>query len=597
MVGHTGQEYMGTTTAATASGAEMEILDAWRSSWRLPSWLLLVGYVPFAYTVVGTNLSIPTLWRWMAGADDVAAFHDQQRVLQIVALLVVVTVLVCSPVVRHQAREAVDCLPRQTRLALVFLVGLGSLSSALAALPGAAFRELGLYVLLAMVSIIVAAASRRGGRGFETGVLRLLVVAAAIYVMAFAIQDIPVDRASSMFGFSNPRFFGQVALWVFPLLVTAALRPHGRPAFRLGRWLTVIGWWAVLVESSSRAAIYGSLLGVLVVAVVVRRRARRWLGGALVAIALGSATWFVWMSVVGIGAGGLTRLAEKGLDSSGRLDIWGETISLIGRRPLLGIGPEHYAYYGTFRPAHPHSAPLQLLAEWGIPATLVVAVLAIWGSSRWLSWARRDGVDQDPTSCGGHDLVPALTAALVAGAFASLVDGIWVMPASQMLMVAVIGLALGRYPSMRTAPRQPGRLGELLLAVGAVAAAAGVVIGAVPYALRPAEEVRAYVESTDERVLAPRFWLLGRLDSYTVTARTHPFRFSGNAEDYVRGTFFTPNGEVRLAGASSSDPKLRFLGAQFFAQVLDGRGNGSVELTPNEDSMVETTDVGRTMIR
>jgi hypothetical protein len=78
--------------------------------------------------------------------------------------------------------------------------------------------------------------------------------------------------------------------------------------------------------------------------------------------------------------------------------------------------------------------------------------------------------------------------------------------------------------------------------------------------------------------------------------RTAPFIVRGNATGAISGTFFTPNAVVEFRGMDG-DPKIEFEGSQFFAQVLQGRGGGSVQLKPDKSTMVDTTPFGRSLIR
>lgn len=476
-------------------------------------WGLLAGYLPFAYVLIAMNLKVVSSWSRLVGANW-GTYHDQQRIIQLVALTAVVATLIASSDLRTQLSRTLSSLPRTTRVALGLVLALGALSSVRSVLPSAAFREWGLFALLGVTCLLVATARRRVGPEFDRRAVTITLAGAGIYLVAFVVHDVdPVlTRQSEMYGFSNPSFFGQAALWVFPLLVAAGLRTDGRALTRSGRWLAAVAWWAVLLESGSRSSIYGSLLALVVVAVVFRRQALRWLGAALASIMLGTGVWFLWTSAVVRGRSGLYRAAEKGFEGSGRLDMWGEALDMASRRPLLGLGPEHYAYHATHVHGHPHSAPLQLLVEWGGIATLLVAGLAIWGVASWMTASQRARRAGPPESEAG-DLSPALTAALAAGGLASLVDGVVVMPVSQMLMVGVIGLALGRYTPSRPRPPVHRRFGSLATAAIALAAVAVLAMGTLPYATRPAEEVRTYVEGVQgDVVLHPRFWVLGRLD-------------------------------------------------------------------------------------
>jgi hypothetical protein len=85
--------------------------------------------------------------------------------------------------------------------------------------------------------------------------------------------------------------------------------------------------------------------------------------------------------------GAAQRLAEGG-GSPARLAIWRDTIELIWRYPLLGVGWGEFNLAWTLSPFtrrspvafdHTHNLPLQLIVELGIPMGLGILLLLIWG--------------------------------------------------------------------------------------------------------------------------------------------------------------------------------------------------------------------------
>lgn len=473
--------------------------------------VLATATTPFVYTVVATNL-----WIWFVvgsvfGIGVTPYFYDQQRILQLVVLLAVVLIVAIDRRVRAGVLQAFTGLPMATRAGISAFFALGVMSAARAPLRTAAFREVGMFVLLTVLCFIVVAARQQAATLFDLWALRLLVVAAATYSLVFAIMDLVVDRGSMMIGFDNPRSFGQVGLWLFPLLVTAALRRTRRPAFRLGRWVTVIAWWALIVEGGGRSAMYGSLLGAAVTPFVVGRAGREWTRATVCVVFAGTTLWFTWVSAFGHGTGGLLRAVDKGGDASGRFDMWADTIELIAARPVLGVGPEHYAYHDTHL-ASPHNVPLQIAAEWGLPAALILAALVIWGAFRWVVRQPRHMVAQSAGDPAGVNLAAGLTATIVAAGFASLLEGTISGASSQMLLSGLVAWVLAVYFRNRPAPvRAPRRSGQAVLVAAVLVAAGAVTAGALPYALHPGERVDTYLEDRPETRLAPRFWVQGRL--------------------------------------------------------------------------------------
>jgi O-antigen ligase len=108
---------------------------------------------------------------------------------------------------------------------------------------------------------------------------------------------------------------------------------------------------------------------------------RRWGLGAGVAVLALMLLQFVGGTVAG-------RIGSHGLIDEQRLAAYGRAIAMIRDYPLLGIG------YGNFEVTFPayrtaelgsvgvwdraHSTPLELAAELGLPATVLIAIICLW---------------------------------------------------------------------------------------------------------------------------------------------------------------------------------------------------------------------------
>jgi hypothetical protein len=138
-------------------------------------------------------------------------------------------------------------------------------------------------------------------------------------------------------------------------------------------------------------------------------------------------------------------LAAQGLadsSSAGRSALWGFALELINSNPFKGIGPMHFAEIHYQQPvAHPHNIILQLLAEWGIIATLLLTGIAIYGLVKWINFSRHQ-INSTPEST---ILYTALTAAFIAGNSHALMSGTWVMPLSQLSLIIITGWMYGLY--------------------------------------------------------------------------------------------------------------------------------------------------------
>jgi hypothetical protein len=205
--------------------------------------------------------------------------------------------------------------------------------------------------------------------------------------------------------------------------------------------------------------------------------------------------------------------------------LWARAAGWISLFPVLGIGPAGLAL--DFNPvaAHPHSAPLQVAAEWGLPALAMIATalgLAGWRMAAGLRAACHGaGATADtPTPVLAASLAIALCGALIH----SLVDGMIVMPQAQVALACVCGWAAACLLPPATAGTQqsprPARRPSLRSLAGALAA--GGAMAALFNAVAPWVAQRDLLDADrarDEQVglpTVPRFWsngfLLDRVD-------------------------------------------------------------------------------------
>lgn len=472
----------------------------------VPHWSSLL---PFVAVALAVNVLV---WRRLLGVD--AWYYDQQRIIQLVSILLVAVAVGWSP-----TRLTVPWgrLPRVARWSIFVVFGLGVASAARSSFPHAAFREVGLFALLVVTALVVAEERRKYGVAFDRIALLLFVVTAMLYGLAFLTMDglfalrLMGSRANvmwgfdSMWGFDNPRLFGQVGYWMFPPLVAAVPLVGGPVRSRRILSAVVVLWGALIIESGTRAAVYALLAGGLSVLLVQGRSGYRWLreGGLVAGGSL--AVWFAIYGSVG-GSSSLTRLIESGVDDSGRFPLWTDALDLAARHPFLGVGPEHYAHTPGTQLGSPHNVPLQLMAEWGTPVAAIVIGLAAWGAWSWLGGLRRQGdVDRDDETL----LATGLGVALIAGGVASMVDGAVTTPLGGTLLAITSGWMMGMHVVGRPLPASAGQRASARIAC--LAAGTALLIGALPYATRPAAEVERFRAEHRGEMLIPRFWLIGRL--------------------------------------------------------------------------------------
>jgi len=249
-----------------------------------------------------------------------------------------------------------------------------------------------------------------------------------------------LDADTFLRGFSNKRFYGQFQTFTLPLLSLPLLLASKRTT-RLWVFVLLAIWWMIAISGGTRGTWLGmGVAGCLMV--ICGRSGRRWFSWQLPAAATGLLLfWFIF----GVLADhlGLTVLNFAGdrltTSLSARDVIWQQAWDMIRARPWLGFGPMHFADIHNPIAAHPHQAILQWACEWGIPSTLLVMWLV--GRGLWATFrlVRERADSNDPVDL----LRVCLFASLIGALTQSMVDGVIVMPYSQLWLSLVVGWLMG----------------------------------------------------------------------------------------------------------------------------------------------------------
>lgn len=203
-------------------------------------------------------------------------------------------------------------------------------------------------------------------------------------------------------------------------------------------------------------------------------------------------------------AGGLDGTGADSLDSfsSGRIDLWLDSLPGSAREVLVGIGPDNFVFHVAPEHSHlaqPHNVVLQTVLEWGMPGALLFFTLLAWGLMAARRGLRGQADEGWAPRAAGLWLVVAL-------AGFALVDG--TLYHSYPLMFAAAALALALQPRVADGPATAGRR----LPRGAVAACAPVVIAVM--ALHGASQHALYAEGTPQ----PESWRVRALKAFPSAA-------------------------------------------------------------------------------
>lgn len=221
----------------------------------------------------------------------------------------------------------------------------------------------------------------------------------AVYVLLQAAGLDPVmwgqgffdsSRPSATFG--NPTILGGSLVLPFALSMALALGAES-DIEKAGAWIASIVLALAMLVTFTRSAWIGAAAALItLVVVVVRSRSvlprtdRRWLMGAaavlLLAVLLSIASPNADTNVV---SRIVSALETEGSGSS-RIEVWRTAATLVGREPLVGVGPVGFGWayrasavpsalaiegVGSY-PNDAHSYPLQLASTLGLPAALLL---------------------------------------------------------------------------------------------------------------------------------------------------------------------------------------------------------------------------------
>lgn len=444
-----------------------------------------------------------------------ALIHDNQRLIEISCVLLALG-LVWFRWIKGSTIPLLLSRPITLLLALFFLLGL--VSSGTAYSPRHAFLEWANLLLLLGVSWLVASEiSVKGDQlldkllmlcGLACAAYLLLEIAVYIAVLKAGVQPKP---AQLIVGFNNYRFFNHVQTISLPLLglLAARMPDRGRKFFWWG--ITAL-WWMLLFVSAGRGTFVGVTVAIAMVWFSLRQAAGAWCRAMLLAGLAGLVAYLFFYAAIPLllglePFGFFFSTAERTLESptSGRLLLWARALEMVRDNPWLGAGPVHFAHYGRDLQiaAHPHSWPLQMASEWGMPALLLLCgVLALAMRKLWQLRKIISPKDQD-----------TLTVWLVTG-WAILVDGLVsgliVMPTSQLWIAMYVGCAWGwsysRSPSVKTVDFRPSAVQRILISLVALLMSYALVNG-----IWPELEALSVLNALDSKdtFLAPRIFRNG----------------------------------------------------------------------------------------
>jgi len=454
--------------------------------------------------------------------------YDEKRLLECILLLIASFSLLINTDMREHWIWLATRLPISNRRLLLGLLMIGLLSSLLATSPGRALLDVSLYLLLFVACLVIALSHHHLGPLFDKLVANALLLTSAFSLTTFFsayiaanIEPVPLLHWDLFGNFSHVRFFSQFQSWTLPLIVLPLLFTNKPTGLRL--WIPLMlagGWWFLLLASGTRGTLLGLIVAAVITTIAFGRLALPWFKWQGLALLVGLSAYALIFLLPPLLTGADTSAIQEGTlgrsltHSSGRFHLWQVAGSMIAQHPLLGIGPMHYACGVTNGiAAHPHNAVLQIAAEWGVPAVLIVIFLLVSGIQAWI---RQGRLQLAPTHATATPLAqvmlyPALLASLTTATTHALFSGVINMPLSQVSMILVIGWMLAIYfsPESATGTSTDNRRGNLLWIILILAGCIGLLAGIVPDLLNFGELMNNNHVPQGATLFMPRFWQQG----------------------------------------------------------------------------------------
>lgn len=403
--------------------------------------------------------------------------------------------------------------------ASTFQVGLLAVAILLCALhahqPAAAFRELALCFSLFFLTLAIHALQQEiGTEKILLGIVVSWLIYEAFFLLAWSasILNNGVGNFWLMVpGFDNPRFLNHAQTPALPLLIGVASDRNNAPRLRRLAWIAATLSITILIGLAARASGVALVLSALAVAILFRRTGGIYLKRALMAVIAALVFFFCFFYALPrqLDAAVMTaqHTASDLVSDHSRLFLWKIALDQLMASPWLGVGPMHFAEQVNLRGAHPHNIYVQVLAEYGLPITLLLLA--------WLLRLLWRGIRQQQTA---RTTPSVMDVAVIAAVFSLALDGFlsgnFVMPVSQVwICIALALFASGSAAATEYAPAAPQTkpLLQRLVLVALLVFQVAMAYPTVREYEMPRPTLGQRTPSPESEPNNPRFWLDGWL--------------------------------------------------------------------------------------
>ncbi len=468
---------------------------------RARAWIWIGNTILLAWLVY--LLLAPTI-----GFGWIESWHNEQRAVQIVLLAFTAVAYCLVGVLTPSDSDARWQLPV---LLLVFL-GLGLISALRTQFVFAALAEVSLFTLLAILAILTArvvstdvARYVRWARWFSLLFATAYVLGVATRYLAAVNLERAIDLDVLILGYANPRFPSALHAILIPFLALTVIEKTELRSLRACAAVVLSFLWAINLGLGTRGIWFAYALAIPVtVALSGWRPSARPVAVLTLTALAGVGLYFVFFSIAGAltGVGVAVQAPTDNLTTvTSREVLWQLSWNAIKSSPILGIGPMQFAVLASHVGAHPHNWPLQIAAEWGLPALGLLTFALFQIGKAVVHTASKDFT------------LAVMTLAVAVALLLGLVDGNLVMPVSQIGAALTVGLLIGGVRLSRQQHWRGLKSAAYLTSTAFIAIVAGGILIAFGGSSLPDQprSIESFRSSNPGAWLVPRFWEQGNL--------------------------------------------------------------------------------------
>jgi putative inorganic carbon (HCO3(-)) transporter len=444
---------------------------------------------------------------------------DGKRILETILLSLILGVTLLNPGLRRSFGQLLSLLPRWARYSLVLAGLAGTISALRLSHPGYGLLEVAMLALLSFSILTTGAARRLGGEDFDRLAVIIICTVGLIAVLtefmgflAYWVSDLEFSFSNMLVRFFHPRFYNHLQTFSIPLIATLPFVFGASRKLKITAVVLIGLQWGLLLISGGRGSVL-SLIGAISLAALLFPSNRRvWLGIHVTGLLLGLLLYFsVLETNQSVNPEGQQLVSESiGRDmtnTNGRFHMWQIGWHQALSQPMLGIGPSRYSCeLNPFPIGHPHSFPVTILAEWGFPAFILIIAVCVWLGLRLISKCKQhqNGTHRSDV------LVAMLGCSIAAGTAHSLLSGVLIMPAGQVMTILVCGWAAGRLNT--TVTQKPASSVAASITLGA---ATLIALSVTVFSITELQNMD--IRTRDANIngpLEPRYWQMGNVCDY-----------------------------------------------------------------------------------